>query len=329
VYPVLIRLLKNRTGINFEFYRRNFIEKRIKSRMIRVSCSTLETYYNYLFSHEEEIEKFTNGFNINYTHFFRDWEVFKTFQDLFLLCLDRNINNFTHLIKPNPSKLKRFHTKENYLKNQAKKKDFNNKIDQFDSNVLTILNPLSIFRKIKDLNKSNKIIEILSAPCATGEEPYTLAMVLDFLEQNIPNFPKYRIIATDIDQEAINKAITGVYEEMSMKEIPEFYKNKYFIKKETCFGNRYVIREKIKDKVEFIKEDLTKGHIKPWKYDIILCRYLLIYFNQINRDKFLKIIENKLNIGGLLILGKTETLFNKNPVLRLIDEKNHIYIRSH
>jgi len=297
--------------------------------MIRVSCSTLETYYKYLFSHEEEIEKFTNGFNINYTHFFRDWEVFKTFQDLFLLCLDRKRNYFDDSIKPDTSKLKRFHTKENYLKNQAKKKEIKNTTDQFESNVLTILNPLSIFRKIKDRNKSNIIIDILSAPCASGEEPYTLAMILDNLKQNIPNFPKYRIIATDIDQEAINKAITGIYEEISMKEIPEFYKNKYVIKDETHFGNRYTLSEKIKNKVEFIKEDLTKGHIKPWKYDIIFCRYLLIYFNRIKRDKFLKIIENKLNIGGLLILGKTETLFNKNSVLRLIDEKNHIYIRSH
>ena len=49
----------------------------------------------------------------------------------------------------------------------------------------------------------------------------------------------------------------------------------------------------------------------------------------INRDKFLKIIENQLNVGGLLVLGKTETLFNKHPVLRLVDEKNHIYIKSY
>ena len=73
--------------------------------------------------------------------------------------------------------------------------------------------------------------------------------------------------------------------------------------------------EKIKKKVEFIEEDLTKGHTRLFNYDIIFCRYLLIYFNHINRDRFLKIIENRLNVGGLLVLGKTETLFNKHPVL--------------
>ena len=100
-------------------------------------------------------------------------------------------------------------------------------------------------------------------------------------------------------------------------------------KKESHFGFNYAINEEIKNKVEFIIEDLTRGHSKPWKYDIILCRYLLIYFNRINRDRFLKIIEDRLNIGGLLILGKTETLFNSHPVLRLVDEKNHIYIKSY
>lgn len=282
-----------------------------------------------MFSHQEEIAKFIHGFNINYTHFFRDWEVFKTFQDIFLASLDQKITNFTPLIKPSPSKLRKFHTKENYIKNQAKRKEKNEEIDPFSSNVLAILNPLSIFQKIRSSNNSKKVIDIWSAPCASGEEPYSLAMILDTLEQFIPNFPKYRIVATDIDNDAINKAKAGIYEEMAMKEMPEYFKTKYFKMKETHFGFRYAISENIKNKVEFFTEDLTKGHAKPWKYDVIFCRYLLIYFNRINRNMFLKIIENKLNVGGLLVLGKTETLFNKHPVLKLIDEKNHIYIRSY
>ena len=329
VYPVLLRLLKNKTGINFEYYRKNFIKKRIKSRMIRVPCTKVEEYYDYLFSHDEEIKKFSEGFTINYTHFFRDWEVYKTFQDLFLTCLDKKTEEFTRFIKPSPSKLKKFRSKENLKKNQAKGKNRNKEIDPFALNVLAILSPLSIFRKIKGLKTSKNKINIWSAPCASGEEPYTLAMILDNLEHMIPNFPDYRIVASDLDKGAINKAKLGIFEDMAMKEIPEYFKNKYFRKKETHFGFNYSINEEIKNKVEFIEEDLTKGHIKPWKYDIIFCRYLLIYFNHINRDKFLKIIENQLNVGGLLVLGKTETLFNKHPVLRLVDEQNHIYIKSY
>ncbi len=329
VYPVLLRLLKNKTGINFEYYRKNFIEKRIKSRMIRVSCTKLNDYYDYLFSNDEEIKKFSDGFTINYTHFFRDWEVFKTFQDLFLASLNKSPEKFTHFIKPSASKLMKFRSTENYKKNQAKEKNRSTKVDPFELNVLAILSPLSLFRKIKGPKTSKNTINIWSAPCASGEEPYTLAMILDNLARMIPNFPDYKIIASDIDKDAIVKAKQGKYEEMAMKEISEYFKNKYFRKKESYFGFNYAINDEIKNKVEFIDEDLTKGHTKPLKYDLVFCRYLLIYFNRINRNKFLKNIENQLNVGGLLVLGKTETLFNKHPVLRLVDEKQHFYIKSY
>jgi len=329
VYSVLLRLLKNKAGINFEYYRKNFIEKRIKSRMIRIPCKKLEEYYDYLFSHDEEIKNFIENFTINYTHFFRDWEVYKTFQDLFLACLNKKTEEFTRFIKPSSSKLEKFRSKDNYKKNQKKQKNRDNDMDPFALNVLTILSPLSLFRKIKDPNTSKNKINIWSAPCASGEEPYTIAMILDNLERIIHNFPDFRILALDIDKDALTKAKLGIYEEMAMKEIPEYFKRNYFKKKETHFGFKYVINEEIKRKVEFIDEDLTKGHMKSFKYDILFCRYLLIYFNRINRDKFLKNIENQLNVGGLLVLGKTETLFNNHPVLRLVDEKNHIYIKSY
>ena len=329
VYPVLLRLLKNRTGINFEFYRKNYIEKRLKSRMMRVKCNKLQDYYDYLFSHEEEIQRFSEAFTINYSHFFRDWEVYKTFQDLFIACMDKNPKKYIQYIKPSASKLKKFRSRKNYEKNLAKKTNSQENFDPFALNILSILNPLSIFRKINDPNNHKKIINIWSAPCASGEEPYTMAMILDNLERLIPNFPKCRIIGSDIDQEAINKAKTGIYEEMTMKEIPAFFKNNYFELKKRYSGFEYAIDDTIKKKVEFICEDLIKAHEKKFNYDIIFCRYLLIYLNHINRNKFLKIFEKKLNVGGILVLGKTETLFNKHPILRLVDEKNHIYIKSY
>ena len=108
------------------------------------------------------------------------------------------------------------------------------------------------------------------------------------------------------------------------------YLNKYFEKKMHKHGYEYALNEEIKREVEFITEDVIKGHEKTWKYDIIFCRYLLIYISRENRDKFLKIIENKLAPGGLLILGKTETLFHSFPkkALNLIDARNHIYMKS-
>ncbi|NVM37454.1 MAG: hypothetical protein HWN81_17795 [Candidatus Lokiarchaeota archaeon] len=81
--------------------------------------------------------------------------------------------------------------------------------------------------------------------------------------------------------------------------------------------------------MEFVEEDVTKGHKLPQKYDTIFCRYLLIYFNRENRHKFLKIIENRLNENGILILGKTETLFDSWGSLQLVDSRIRIYLKSH
>ncbi|MHA2039336.1 MAG: CheR family methyltransferase [Promethearchaeota archaeon] len=75
-------------------------------------------------------------------------------------------------------------------------------------------------------------------------------------------------------------------------------------------------------------EDVTQSHNRPYRYDIIFCRYLLIYFNRTNRHKFLKILEDRLVENGILILGKTETLFESWSSLKLIDSRNRIYIKS-
>ena len=111
-------------------------------------------------------------------------------------------------------------------------------------------------------------------------------------------------------------------------ELHDYYENKYFIKQKMNFGYKNIVSEEIKNKIEFVNEDVTKGHSKPYYYDIIFCRYLLIYFNRENRHKFLKIIENRLVENGILILGKTETLFDSWGNLQLIDTNNRIYIKS-
>ena len=83
-YQRLIRLLTQETKLNFDYYRRNFIERRIKARMIRVNCSTLDTYYKYLATNRDEFNIFLSNFNINYTYFFRNYELFKDFNNLIL-----------------------------------------------------------------------------------------------------------------------------------------------------------------------------------------------------------------------------------------------------
>jgi len=295
--------------------------------MIRVDCQTLESYYNYLFSNEQEFRKFLDSFTINYTFFFRDWEVYNTFQNFFLTSLNCKVPSITSKIKPDPSQLAQFRTNSNYLKNLKKKL----LKSSTDSNY-SYLPMTSLYQKINKPRSLKNKIKIWSCPCASGEEPYTIAMILENLSQQIANFPKYDIVASDIDNDAILKALTGIYRETAMKEITNFYKTKYFTKIQQRYKSfEYLLSEKLKQHIEFINEDVTKGHKKSNFYDIIFCRYLLIYFNRQNRDSFIRIINKHLNYGGLLILGKTETLYNydnKYSDLKLIDLRNQIYLKS-
>ncbi len=328
-YRRLIDLLRGKTGLNFEYYNPNFIEKRIKSRMIRVNCQTAEEYYKYLSSKKEEISKFVDGFTINYTFFYRDYDVFETFQDLFIHGLNVNRKEIRRDLRPNPSKVAQFRTKANAAKNSLKNRRLSDKTERYYVDIFIFLNQLSFYKKMKLFSGVKNHINIWSCPCATGEEPYSIAMILDNLETQVPRFPKYRIVASDIAHEAIEKAKIGIYTNDSMKEISDYFENKYFTKQKIHFGYHNLIDEKIKNKIEFVVEDVTKSHEKPYRYDIIFCRYLLIYFNRKNRAKFLKILENRLVENEILILGKTETLFDKWGSLQLIDTRNRIYIKSH
>ena len=104
-YKLLIQLLRKKTGLNFEYYNKKFIEKRIKSRMIRVPCDTLDQYYDFISSNSEEVKKFIDGFTVNYTFFFRDYDVFETIQDLFIQGLNVSRKEIQSNIRPDPVKL--------------------------------------------------------------------------------------------------------------------------------------------------------------------------------------------------------------------------------
>ena len=335
-YDSLITLIGGKTGINLGMYRKAFIEKRIRARMRHVNCDSYNSYYTYLLTNlDYESEKFKEQFNINYTYFFRNKEVFKKFEDIFMECLNcksKIIENEIEeaLIDPLKNKeflndkliLRKFHNL--LIKNHEAATLFLKLIFKTKNFLNTFpISQSSLYYKIRFSKES---IYIWSCPCASGEEPYSIAMILDDLRNQFIKFPNYKITASDIDLNALQKAKKGIYIN-SMEDIPQLYKVKYFTKQKEASRYKYILNEKIKEQIEFICEDVTKGHKYPLKYDIIFCRYLLIYFNRENRKFFLKIIEDHLEEGGLLFLGKTETLFQSNSNLKLIDPKYHIYMK--
>src|SRR5699024_11808485 len=103
----------------------------------------------------------------------------------------------------------------------------------------------------------------------TGEEPYSLAIMM---KENFPNV-RIQILATDIDEGALDKAQQGIYKEQSLKDLPKIYKNKYFTQKNgLCY-----LDHQIKKMVNFKTHNLLADRY-PQNVDLIICRNVLIYF---------------------------------------------------
>lgn len=152
------------------------------------------------------------------------------------------------------------------------------------------------------INKFGSNLKIWSAACSTGDEPYSLAMVL---AKKVP-LSKVHIYATDIDEQVLAKAKDGVYGANSLKGLPDEYKNKYFEK----MGDRfYKISDEIKRCVEFKKANLLRDAY-PTGMHLIVCRNVMIYFTEEAKEDIYKKFNNSLVKDGCLFVGNTEQIIN-------------------
>ncbi len=152
---------------------------------------------------------------------------------------------------------------------------------------------------IPTLLEKKRKIKIWSAACSTGEEPYTLVMVLS----NFFPLRDIKILAADIDIEAINKAKAGIYSKKSIANVPEEFKKKYF----KPLGESFQISEDIKKCVEFKQMNLLKDNY-PKDFDLIVCRNVMIYFTEDAKDEMYHKFNGSLVDGGVLFVGSTEQI---------------------
>lgn len=144
-----------------------------------------------------------------------------------------------------------------------------------------------------------KNITIWSAACSTGDEPYSLAMLLS---KFIP-MRQIHIIATDIDKQVLAKAKTGLYAEKSLKELPGEFRNRFFTK----IGSSYQISDEVKACVEFRQHNLLKDEYLN-SCDMIICRNVLIYFTEEAKLNIYKKFNKSLKKDGILFVGSTEQI---------------------
>lgn len=156
------------------------------------------------------------------------------------------------------------------------------------------------------LTEKSKTLKIWSAACSTGDEPYSLVMMLS---RHMP-LSSIRIIATDIDKQVLEKAKKGLYNEKSLKTLPDDLLKKY-MKKENEYT--YSVADEVKRCVDFKQHNLLKDAY-PTDCDLIVCRNVLIYFTEEAKLDIYKKFNTALKKDGILFVGSTEQIMQPNQL---------------
>jgi len=152
---------------------------------------------------------------------------------------------------------------------------------------------------------NNKRIKVWSAACSTGEEPYTLSIILQEMLDK-PEEWDLHILASDINTEVLRFAKIGLYDARSIKDVPPEYLEKYFTKR----NDRYLVNLNVRRLVEFRRINLVSGaEVRDISgCDFIFCRNCLIYFDDESRRNVVSSLYEALNPGGFIFLGHAESV---------------------
>ncbi|MFQ3235189.1 MAG: two-component system CheB/CheR fusion protein, partial [Paraglaciecola sp.] len=174
-----------------------------------------------------------------------------------------------------------------------------------------------------DDKPDNYTIRVWVPGCSSGEEAYSIAILLqEYLDTAGKNM-NIQIFATDIDEHAIEKARSGIYPLSVKADIGEKYCHNYFSKS----GGYYHIKRSIREMVVFATQNITRD--PPFsKLDMICCRNLLIYFSQELQKNIFPIFQYSLKKGGILFLGPSETTGQTNDHFEIINRKWKIFKRK-
>lgn len=180
---------------------------------------------------------------------------------------------------------------------------------EFFRNSLTFANLEQwIIPRLVEQNSQGREIRIWSAGCSSGQEPYSLAMLLDKYQQNESTKIRYRIIATDISESELEVARRGVYRHDQIQSVKVSHLDEFFIRE----GDLYSICPRIKDNVSFSEYDLLDNLSSyPQEsifggFDLVMCNNLLFYYQKEPQRAILKKIINSLGTNGYLITGEAE-----------------------
>ncbi len=151
---------------------------------------------------------------------------------------------------------------------------------------------------------------IWSAACSTGQEPYSISMVVQqYLSRNPGKLTDVQITATDISTVVLEEAKAAYYDPMQLSRgLPDDLKQRYFQRDTAHWEERWQVREEIRRRVRFTVANLQGSYTALGKFDIIFCRNVLIYFSSESKKDILSRMADTLNPGGYLFLGASESI---------------------
>jgi chemotaxis protein methyltransferase CheR len=192
------------------------------------------------------------------------------------------------------------------------KTDFFRESSHFDFLTETVL------PQICATKNARRVIRLWSAGCSSGEEPYTIAIVMKEFLVNHPDFD-FEIYATDISMRILHKAAMAIYPEERISMIPLSLKKKYFLKSKDPSNKTVRLIPEIRSKITFNRLNFMDQYYAIEKeFDIVFCRNVLIYFDRATQQEVICKLASKLRTDGYFFLGHSESITNMKVPLQQI-----------
>ncbi|MDO8473342.1 MAG: CheR family methyltransferase [Dehalococcoidia bacterium] len=182
-----------------------------------------------------------------------------------------------------------------------------------------------VIPRLFDGKPAGALIRVWAPGCSTGEEAYSIAILLRERLESLKRDFKVQVFASDIDRQAIEQARAGVYPSSIAADVPPERLTRFFVQEPD--GGSYRIRKDIRDMLVFSEQDVIKD--PPFsKLDLITCRNLLIYMGGELQKKLMPLFHYALNPGGFLFLGTSETVGEFLDLFAALDRKSKLYQRQ-
>lgn len=172
-------------------------------------------------------------------------------------------------------------------------------------------------------NRPNKTLRIWSAACSSGQEPYSIAMLLREMAPQLPGW-RFEIVATDLSNDILAQAKSGLYTQFEVQRgLPIQMLVKYFSQQP---DGRWLIKSEIRDMVNFRTANLLQDISLLGQFDIVFCRNVLIYFDVPTKAKVLSAIRRQMKADGVLLLGGAETVIGISDSFKSLPSIKGLYV---